>query len=221
LLVVFVPGVNPWPPAIPGVEYASARGEVREVELADGSVMTLDAESAVVARMSDDTRTIELARGRAFFAVAHDGSRPFVVTAAGTRVVALGTRFDVNLVADGMTVTLLEGRVRVGEQTLAPGQQYVQRDSEAIVRTVGAASENAVAWRTGLINFDNDPLSDAVAVMNRYSQEQIVIESAIVRSLRVSGQFRAGETERFAETLAEMNELRAVRRDGQIELVPQ
>lgn len=217
-LVVLVPGLNPWAPVV-GVEYASGRGEVREVQLADGSSMVLDADSRAVVRFADDGRTIELERGRALFDVAHDASRPFAVSAGGARVVALGTRFDVNLAADGLIVTLLDGRVRVGEETLSPGQQYVARQGEAIVRTIGAASENAVAWREGLISFDDQPLSEAAAVMNRYSEEQILIADAAVNAIRVSGQFRAGETERFADTLAEMHDLRVVRRENRVELV--
>jgi transmembrane sensor len=216
-LVLLAPGLNPLAPAA-RVEYASARGEVREVQLADGSVMTLDADSVAIARFTGEGRAIDLEKGRAFFVVAHDESRPFVVTAAGTRVVALGTRFDVNLTADGKTVTLLEGRVMVGSATLAPGQQYVERQGRTVVRTIGAATENAIAWRTGLINFDDQPLSEAAAVMNRYSPEQIVISDPSIASLRVSGQFRARETSRFAEALAELHGLRSERQGSQIEL---
>ena len=71
----------------------------------------------------------------------------------------------------------------------------------------------------GLVNFDDQPLAEAVAVMNRYSTDQIVIGDTRVASLRVSGQFRAGDSQRFAETLAEMHGLRAIRRENRIELV--
>jgi len=209
------------------VEYSSRRGEVKELALPDGSSMTLDADSAAVGRFNADGRTIELQRGRAFFAVKQDRSRPFAVMAAGKVVVAVGTRFDVNLAMDGMTVTLLDGRVgidsadRTAERvTLEPGQQYIERLGAATVRTIGAATENVTAWRVGLISFDDLPLAEAAAVMNRYSNDQIVIDDPAVASIRVSGQFRAGEAQRFAATLAEMHKLQAVRRANQIELVP-
>jgi transmembrane sensor len=223
--IALVVMLNPWSSLGPAVQYASARGEVQELQLPDGSTMTLDADSEAIGRFGRDARDVDLRRGRAFFAVATDQSRSFVVTAADTRVVALGTRFDVNLTPEGMTVTLLEGRVQIssdeldiGPAILEPGQQYVERQGEVTIRTIGAASENAVAWRSGLINFDDQPLADAAAVMNRYSDDQIVIRDPTVASLRVSGQFRAGETQRFADTLAEMHNLRAVRRTTQIEL---
>ncbi len=224
------PALNPWTPqsrSVP-IQYASVRGEVKEVQLPDGSTMTLDAESSAVGRFSVESRTVELTRGRAFFAVAPDKSRPFDVTAAGRTIVAVGTRFDVNLLAaDGLTVTLLEGRVEVRSRnpaqtqtTLEPGQQYIERGGKETVRTLGAASENAVTWRTGLINFDDQPLTEAAAVMNRYSREQIVIRDPVIASIRVSGQFRAGDAGRFAMTVAEMHQLDALRRGAEIELVP-
>lgn len=206
------------PLPVPAIQYASARGEVKEITLPDGSSMTLDAESTAVARFSADGRNVELQRGRAFFAVTPDHTRPFAVTAAGQRVVAVGTRFDVNLAADAMTVTLLEGKVTVGTATLDAGQQFVERLGKATIRTIGTASENTIAWRTGLVSFDDQPLGEAVAVMNRYSPDQIVIRDASVASIRLSGQFRAGESQRFADTLAEMHGLRPVRRGNEIEL---
>jgi transmembrane sensor len=220
-LVLILPRLEP----TGGVEYASARGEVREVQLADGSIMTLDANSAAVAGFTDASRAIELESGRAYFDVAHDQSRPLVVTASTARVVALGTRFDVNLGIDEMTVTLLDGSVRIENRdaasssvVLEPGQQYIERDGRAMIRTIGAGSENVVAWRTGLINFDDQVLSEALAVMNRYTRDQIVIRDPSVAAIRVSGQFRAGETSRFAETLAEVHDLRLVRQGTELEL---
>jgi transmembrane sensor len=207
-------------------EYATARGEVKEFQLPDRSGLTLDGESAVTGRFSTERRSVELQRGRALFAVAHDSSRPFTVTAAGRRVVAVGTRFDVNLMADGLTVTLLEGRVNIesldttmAPVTLSPGQQYIERHGKGEIRPVGAAGESAISWRKGFVNFDDQPLAEAVAIMNRYSPDQIVIGDAKVASLRVSGQFRAGDSQRFAETLAEMHGLRAIRLENRIELV--
>ena len=232
----FIPALHPWAPQspLPGsasgapIQYASARGEVKELQLPDGSSMMLDADSAAVGRFGADRRTVELQRGRALFTVMPDRSRPFAVTAAGRSIVAVGTRFDVNLAADGLTVTLVEGHVEIGSVdtpsapvTLEPGQQYVERLGKATVRTIGAASENAIAWRAGLVNFEDQTLAEAAAVMNRYSDDQIVIRDPAVASLRVSGQFRAGDPQRFAATLSEMHQLRTVRRANQIELVQQ
>jgi transmembrane sensor len=216
----FVPGLNPWAPQLPrAIQYATVRGKVKDLRLPDGSSMTLDADSIAVGQFVAGGRGVQLQRGRAFFEVVRDPSHPFAVTAAGRSIVVVGTRFDVNLLSDGLAVTLLDGRVTIGSVTLEPGQQYLERSGQATIRTIGAASENVTGWRTGLVNFADQSLTDAAAVMNRYSREQIVITDPGVASIRVSGQFRAGEAQRFAATVAELHKLRVLRRADEIELV--
>lgn len=207
-------------------EYESVTGEVKELQLADGSRMILDADSVVQLAFTGDQRQLQLRKGRALFTVEPDVSRPFAVSAAGRSIVAVGTQFDVNIVADGLTVTLLVGRVDISSLdegrslvTLTPGQQYVERGGDAHIRTIGATIENVTAWQKGLINFDDQPLAEAAAIMNRYSSDQIVISAEAVAQIRLSGQFRAGESERFAATLAEMHGLRLVREGKRIELM--
>jgi transmembrane sensor len=207
--------------------YASAVGETKDITLPDGSRMTLDADSAAVGRFDAAGRSVELTRGRAFFAVVHNAARPFTVLAGDRRLVDVGTRFDVNLGPDALTVTLLDGRLAIGPAggtatttTLEPGQQLVRSEGRDEVRAVGGQAQDTAAWRTGLIRFDDQTLAEAAAVMNRYSHDQIVIRDPHVASIRVSGQFRAGQTGAFAETLAELYKLRAQHRADRIELLP-
>jgi transmembrane sensor len=211
--------------AVTTIDYSSLRGEIKTLDLPDGSRMTLDADSEAVGRFAEDGRNVLLRRGRAYFEIMPDPTRPFGVTAAGRTVFAVGTRFDVNLTTDGVTVTLLEGHVEVDfsdparpRMPLDPGQQYIEHAGNATLRTVGPEAENATSWRTGLISFDDQSLAEAAAVMNRYSREQIVITDPEVASLRVSGQFRAGDAQRFATTIADSHRLRRVSRNDQIEL---
>lgn len=236
---VFAPGMLPTKPGstpAPGgqivvagaaVTYVSAVGEVKTVALPDGSRMTLDADSTAVGHFGPGGRSVELTRGRAFFAVAHDTSHPFTVLASDQRLTDVGTRFDVNLGPEQLTVTLLEGALAVGPKsqaaataTLRPGQQLVSRAGQDRITDVGDAAQDAASWRTGLIRFDDQSLAEAAAVMNRYSREQIVIGSPGVGALRVSGQFHAGQPEAFAETLTELYKLRSQRHGDQIELLP-
>lgn len=221
-----VPGLNPFSPSVETIEYASVRGEVKELELPDGSTMTLDADSTATGRFGARVRTVELQRGRAYFDVKPEASRPFAVTAASRRIVAVGTSFDVNLIAGGLAVTLIEGKVEIGSVesaqtlvTLEPGQQYVELRGRGTVETIGAATQDAVTWRTGLVSFSDQTLAEAVAVMNRYSREQIVVRDPAVASLAVSGQLNTGDAELVARNLADMLGLEVVRRGDEIELV--
>jgi transmembrane sensor len=203
--------------------YAAPAEQVREVRLADGSVMTLDAASVAEARFDPGARAIRLIRGRALFEVAHDPSRPFGVTVADRHVVALGTRFVVDLGDDMLKVMLIRGKVAVEPMgkgapvTLMPGQRFVERDGVVSVAMVAAPVETP-AWSQGLVDLNDVPLGEAAAEINRHGRTRIVIRDPRVAELRVSGQFRAGDAERFASTVAELHGLRLIRRAGEIEL---
>lgn len=203
--------------------YEAAPDRMRTVTLADGSMMSLDAGSVAETRFSAKGRDIRLTRGRALFEVSHDPTRPFGVTASTRRVVALGTRFAIDLRDDTLKVMLLRGKVAlepVGEKAstvmLTPGQQFIERDGAASVHVLAAPADPA--WSRGLIDLDDVPLAGAIVEINRYAPKPIVIRDPAVAALRVSGQFRAGDATRFAATVAELHALRVVSRDREIEL---
>jgi transmembrane sensor len=204
--------------APPSIVYASAAGEVKVVTLPDGSRVTLDAASSFETRFSGASRSARLLRGRAFFDVKSNPQRPFSVAAADRLVLALGTRFDVRLRPDELTVTLIEGSVEisapglVGSTLLKPGQQFVEHKGTAVVRSVPSEVDAAIEWQQGFVTFDNDTLAEAVAEINRYSSQQLVIRDPAVASLRVTGQFRTGDAERFGRTVGEIHPIRLVRR---------
>jgi transmembrane sensor len=91
--------------------HATPRGGLARLPLPDGSTLTLDADSAVDVRLYGDRREIRLHRGGAFFDVARDPARPFVVLAGAARVTGLGTRFAVQAEPDGVEVSVESGRV--------------------------------------------------------------------------------------------------------------
>jgi transmembrane sensor len=231
LLLSVVLLVRPW--SSPGsdelsagaaVQYASAPRNVREIRLHDGSTLTLDADSAVTASISGDQRSVRLVRGRAYFGVKADADRPFHVLADRYRVTATGTQFDVSTLHGELSVTLFEGRVAVeqpgGEGAvirLEPGEQLTVRDGRGLLRRLGPAVPSA-QWRKGLLRFDDQPLGRAAEEVNRYSSEQVVISDPAVAALRVSGQFRAGEARRFAQTAADLHGLRVVPAGTRVEL---
>lgn len=105
-------------------------GEQRMVPLADGSVVALNTSTEIKLRFSADVREVELLRGQANFDVAKDPDRPFVVTAGGGEVRAVGTMFDVYKAADKVTVTLIEGKVAVTPRRIAPANVATQLDTK-------------------------------------------------------------------------------------------
>lgn len=192
--------------------YETAVGQRLVVTLEDSSVLTLDTASRASVSFGDGQRSVRLYAGQAFFKVAHDAARPFVVTAGDTRVVALGTEFDVRLVGEQLAVTLVTGRVRVerasAEATtkprqlavLDPGEQFVAALAEP-VRLAAADVQRVTAWRRGQLIFEDQTLSNAVAEMNRYTRRQIVIRHPELAQLPISGAFETGQSETFIEAL--------------------
>jgi transmembrane sensor len=197
--------------------YATLRGQQQVFSLPDGSHMTLDTDSEVDLAFAPERRDLRLVKGRAFFDVAHDARRPFVVAANGREVSALGTRFDVRLDPGQVRVVLVEGRVSVKSAhrsspptVLKAGEQLVDRAGDAPVVSI-ANVEETLNWRDGFITFNDDTLSTAAAELNRYSNDQLVVRDPRIARMRISGMFRAGDVARFGRTLAQIHPVRIVR----------
>lgn len=189
-------------------------GETRTITLADGSRVTLDTATRISVRMTGGTRRIELVAGQAFFDVARDPSRPFIVEAGGTRVTALGTRFDVRRLSHGARVILVEGRVRVTEPgddawELSPGQQV--RTDAARPAPIAVNADQAVSWTQGRLVFDRTPVSEAIAEVNRYSAAPIELRASSIGDIPVSGAFDAGDIPGFVSALTELYPVTAER----------
>lgn len=209
------------------LQYATGIGQRSGITLDDGSVVTLNTDSAMDVAYGPDLRQITLVRGQALFEVAKDTSRPFVVIAGGQKVVALGTTFDVRLNGDEVEVVLVEGRVEVagaGIRSDKPRQLQVQMEvgERLVVAATDAApvvtridTEKATLWREGFVTFDETPLTEAIREMNRYSTTRIVADDPAIAELRVNGMFRSGQQGRFAEALEEYFPIEA-RREGNV-----
>jgi transmembrane sensor len=202
-----------------GESYQTALGEQRVVRLADGSRLRLDTNTKLRVRLTDGMRRIDLERGQAFFEVAHDSARPFVVHAGDTTVQALGTRFDVRREASQVRVALIEGRVKVErpdkaqQWTMAPGQQWSTTAPEAAPTPADVAA--TTSWVGGRLTFHKTTLSDAVTEVNRYTKAPVRLEDPGLSNELISGMFDTGDVEAFIAAMTELYPLQAVRRpDG-------
>lgn len=169
--------------------------------LDDGSVVQLNASSAIAVDFTSERRVIRLLKGQAFFQVAHAKERPFTVVAGVTRVTALGTAFDVRYGDDDTEVTVTENAVQTefdGDHTkpvrVQQGEQAIY-DNETKETVVSAVDDRvALAWKRGQIAMDNAPLSYVVEEMNRHFHGRIVIAGSALADRRVSGTMKVTET---------------------------
>ncbi len=194
---------------------STATGERRVLSLQDGSRITLNTDTRVLVRYDAEARRVRLERGEALFEVKRAPSWPFIVTAGGREIRALGTSFEVRRYGEQrVSITLVEGRISVApagagaspprqEVTVLalPGQRVTFAPHQA-PRVDRPVLKQVIAWQSGEVVFDDTRLSDAIEEMNRYSERRIVVEDPRVAALRVSGLFQAGDSEEFAQGVA-------------------
>ncbi|WP_237703845.1 FecR family protein [Rhodospirillum rubrum] len=179
----------------------TAPGERRSLVLADGSVVALNTDSALAVAMGGDHRRLRLFRGEAWFEVAHDARRPFVVETGDGTVTVTGTRFNLRIDEAGTRVSLSEGRVELSPahaagqvKILRPGEQAVV--GKTAVGAIDTFDATAVTgWRRGQIVFYDTALRQVVAELNRYRRGPILLARRDLADLRVSGVFDVSDPE--------------------------
>lgn len=200
--------------------YATKRGEVRTIALADGSTMTLDTSSRAGVRLDDHLREIELESGQGLFDVAKDPARPFVVKAGLVSVRAIGTSFSVQHLDDATVHVLVrEGVVQVSHgtdaRTVAP--RRLSANQAAIVSTAApiqvetrnpATVERMLAWREGMIDLEVVSLGEAAGQFARFS-DYAVVPDRDVADLKITGRFSAADPKGFAKAAAASLDLKA------------
>lgn len=190
-------------------------GERPVITLEDGSLVQLNARSAVAFEFDEGKRTVQLLRGEAFFQVAPDPERPFAVEAGGGRAVALGTAFNVRIGEEGVAVTVVEHKVRVTNDSSPDVVDVGEGEAIGFVAgNVGAirpAVEGALAWRDGRLIADNMLLEDVVAEIGRYQAGAIFIPDAALAKRRVSGAFTISDPQSALDVLRQTLGLDIVR----------
>lgn len=214
-------------PQIQRARFDTPVGGRRVVPLVDGSLVELNTRTVLRTAVGTRRREVWLDAGEAFFEVAHRPDEPFVVHAGQQRITVLGTKFAVRRDEDRVTVNVLEGRVRVddGEGAMAraaiisAGDTAISRGSSTLI---AAKSEervaDALAWRRGMLSFDQAPLAQVAAEFNRYNQVQLVVTDAAAGQIPIGGSFQASSVDSFARLLRDAYGLRIARDDATVRI---
>lgn len=197
--------------------YRTAMGERRELKLAEGSRVTLDAESALTVELTPERRTLNLTHGQAYFNVAKNAQRPFTVRAGDAEVRAVGTAFNVGMSDDRTIVAVTEGKVEVTSDAQWPAPEIpssgtsahatATRHATSLARAAqvsageavshvthgglsalpAAAASLATTWLKGRRQYRNEPLRYVLADVNRYTGKQIVVANEATGNLQFTG----------------------------------
>jgi transmembrane sensor len=169
----------------------TATAEQRSMQLADGSHLVVGAETKVSVELTATRRSLTLDHGIAYFKVAPDKSRPFVVASAGYTAQAVGTAFSVDAQPGRMLVTVGEGVVKVSRAAEAEqasgavspmlvhaGQRVSVDDAGIHCSMVPSSSGGAPSWISGRLEYLHEDLRFVIADVNRYSRRKIVLDDA-------------------------------------------
>ena len=199
--------------------FKTERATHRDISLPDGSRVRLGAKSQLFVNFTSQTRYVVLEGGEAFFKVAKDKERPFLVQAGEVTVRAVGTEFNVRRVMDKTIVAVTEGVVEV-RQSLRPrqstnsgaskairvvaGEQVSIDPAAAVVAVKQVASEAVVGWQEGRLEFVDEPLGMVIETINRYSHREIVITDKAINEFRFSGTVSREHIDEWVFALAEI-----------------
>lgn len=195
----------------------TALGERRALPLADGSVVEMNTGSALDIRLEDGERRVRLRHGEAFFQVARDADRPFVVQTDHGAVRVTGTRFSV-ADRDGETVVAVEeGSVEVraargdGGAVRLTHDQQTAFDRHQVAPVRGADAAAAFAWRRGQVVFRQQSLGAVVAELNRYWPGRVVVADKALAERPLSGVFDVDRREASLAALAALLDVQVTR----------
>lgn len=222
---------------VPLVSFTTALGQNRAERMPDGSRIELGAQSDVDAQYTQARREINVLGGEAFFIVAKDPGRPFVVTAGTVRVTAVGTEFNVLRSSADTVVTVTEGRVNVssaealaksGGETpeftviqVSAGEQVRYSIAAQSLTVVHVDPQLASSWRQGVLTFVDQPLGSVVSYVNRYSTRKVVIVNPDLARRSYTGTVYDGKIGEWLLGLERIYPLRVVDKGaGEVMLAP-
>lgn len=185
--------------------YTASAKEQKQITLADGTIVWLNAESKIVVsdKYNNTERRISL-YGEAFFDVVKNKNKPFIVeTASGIKVKVLGTTFNVKSYSTekNMETTLVTGKVELYDQkeitpllTLSPKQKATFSKKEKQLSVAEVSTENITSWKSGKLIFDKTPLAEFALNIERWYGVKVIIASNSFKDYAFSGEIDKNNT---------------------------
>jgi transmembrane sensor len=170
----------------PGTRYSTAIGDVQTVSLDDGSTVMLNTDTSIRVALTEHERRVQLTQGEAFFEVAKDKLRPFIVYAGEKRVMAVGTKFSVRRDRDDIQVVVTEGRVNLAasadQELVSPGTAHAPAAGAGAgprPRTGPALEPGAGSGLGAMASTPTSTFLDAGAVARTRESEVLVRPGAV------------------------------------------
>lgn len=229
IIALVLPGILSTGPDI-SHEYVTKIGENDSITLADGTRVAINTDTHLTFTMNKNQRSVVLHKGEAFFEIASDKKRDFIVTAMNTEIHDVGTKFDVNLTSSKLAVAVQDGLVDVIPKGLSKhetkkvqkrvkgGQKAIRILGQNKLQVVRVDPSSISSWKSGILIFDDTPLPDLVENVNRYFNAKIVIVDARANTLKFSGVLNIENQDKVLQALTGFLPVHFEQSDGNINL---
>lgn len=199
-------------------DVATAPGEVRTLELGDGTILTLNGATALDWTLGEGRREVRLYRGEVDLQVAKDSSRPFIVEAGPARIRVTGTRFDVDYDGRDVVLAVTEGQVQASDATDRPlpvgANQQVRWSGDQLQAVQPLDARQQLAWQRGKLVFRAQPLGEVFAALERSQRQRVIFLDDSVRELKVTGVFALNDPQAVLRAIESALPVRLVRLPG-------
>ncbi len=189
-------------PMLLRADFHTGYGEMRDIRLSDGSIAHLNSNSALAVSIDSNRRQLTLLQGEAWFEVNPDAARPFQVHAEHGTVTALGTAFNIRLQGSQTEVSVTQHSVAVdvgqadgqaSHAVVSEGQQLVYNQKARLSSVKAIDSQTVTAWQRGKLVFQDQPLGEVIAELNRYYHGYLLVTDDSIAQRRVNGVFRTNQ----------------------------
>jgi transmembrane sensor len=245
VLLSALPGSVTWAPNEKNI-YETSVGEISTVALEDGSEVTLNTDSRLIVNFKQGERRVILQQGEAYFTITKNKERPFFVEVGDQEIKVIGTKFNVLKSLDLLTVSVTEGLVSVTtketlENKVAKAANSLEENrkerkthylsggsvgeyskyAEFSTAQEGDAVEHRHSWRQRKLKFDNQSLKEVVLQLNRYRTKKVIITSAQLENLKISGVFHLKNGDAILSNITAVLPVTLAYDDNKVLIIPQ
>ncbi|PCK08191.1 MAG: hypothetical protein COA42_10305 [Alteromonadaceae bacterium] len=194
------------------IQVSTEVAEIQSLNLEDGSQIILNGQSTLQYRLLRERREVKLLSGQAFFDVASDVNRPFIIDSGEVRIKVVGTQFDVKNIQSIVQVAVLEGHVKVSTLTadntsnnissntsdkaeipqirsLYAGNKIEIRRGEPLGKVKTISRKQIASWKNGSLIYENTPLREVIDDINRYYPGTIEIDGNALGDIPITAAF--------------------------------
>lgn len=204
--------------SVPMLEARTEKGQKAIITLSDHSVVYLNSESTIrYPETFEEGKREVILTGEAFFEVAPDKTKPFLVHTGAVTTQVLGTSFNINTFSPSdIRVTVASGKVKVSTETgsgtdtasnaviLLPNQQAIYNAHRRELKTAEVDIDRFIAWKNNSLYFDDTSLDEAAVQLGRWYDVTIVFENDRIRNCRINGKFKDATLSTVLESIRYM-----------------